>query len=98
MKTKLKSLLSPVALLRLGIAARCIVYLFLSPYNNDAHITIVEYLVKYRTFPNIADNYLAFHPPLYYWIAAPILALSGSDKVVQLFSLATSIGTLICSL
>lgn len=95
MKIKLKSLQSPFALLCLGIVTRCIVYLFLSPYNNDAHITIVEYLVKHKTFPDIADNYLAFHPPLYYWIAASILALFKSDKVVQLFSLATSIGTLI---
>ena len=86
---------SPGVLLVLGIMARCIVFVFLSPFNNDAHITIIEYFAEHRTFPNMSDNYLAFHPPLYYWIAAPILALFKSVKVVQLLSLVTSTGTLV---
>lgn len=95
MKIQAKSIQPTIVLLSIGIVTRCIVYAFLSPYNNDAHITIVEFLVKYKTFPNITENYLAFHPPLYYWMAAPILALFGSDKAVQFLSLVTSIGTLI---
>ena len=95
MKIQAKSIQLPLLLLGIGIVTRCIVYVFLSPYNNDAHITIVEFLVKHKTFPNIADNYLAFHPPLYYLLAAPILAVFGSDKAVQFLSLVTSIGTLI---
>jgi 4-amino-4-deoxy-L-arabinose transferase-like glycosyltransferase len=95
MKLQMKSFREPAVLLCLGIVTRCIVYFSLSPFNNDAHITIIDYLVKHRTFPSIAENDLAFHPPLYYWLAAPILAISQSDKVVQLLSLVISIGTLI---
>jgi hypothetical protein len=95
MKSFLRGVHTPGALLKLGIATRCIVYLFLSPHNNDAHISIVDYLVKHGTFPNIVDNYLAFHPPLYYLMAAPILAFTGSDKAVQFLSLVTSICTVI---
>lgn len=95
MKILSRSFEPPVVVLTIGVAARCLIFVFLSPYNNDAHITIVEFLVKYKAFPSIADNYLAFHPPLYYLLAAPILALSGSDKAVQSLSLVCSIGTLI---
>lgn len=95
MRSRIKSAHFPMILLSVGILVRCIVYCFLSPFNNDAHITIIEFLVKHKTFPSIAENDLAFHPPLYYWMAAPILALSKSDKAVQVLSLITSICTLI---
>jgi 4-amino-4-deoxy-L-arabinose transferase-like glycosyltransferase len=94
MKIPARAIQTPTVLLCLGIVTRCLVYVFLSPYNNDAHITIVEFLVRHKSFPNIADNYLAFHPPLYYLLAAPVLAIFGSDKAVQFLSLITSIGTL----
>ncbi len=86
---------TPAVLLTIGIVTRCLVYSCLGPNNCDPHITIVQYLVKHKTFPNIADNFLAFHPPLYYWIAAPVLAFTGSEKAVQFLSLLFSIGTLI---
>jgi hypothetical protein len=86
---------APVAVLGLGIALRCLVYFFLAPANNDAHISIIEFLVEHKAFPNIVDNYLTFHPPLYYLMAAPIFALSGSAKAVQALSLLFSVFTLI---
>ena len=86
---------APISVLIIGIVTRCLVYLFLDPDNGDRHSTILEYLVKHKTFPSIMENSLAFHPPLYYWMAAPILAVTGSNKAVQFLSLILSIGTLI---
>jgi 4-amino-4-deoxy-L-arabinose transferase-like glycosyltransferase len=85
---------TPMVLLLAGIITRCAVCLYLDPSNNDNHIGVIKYLVQNKTFPPLETNMLAFHPPLYYWMAAPLFALSGSDKVVQLLSLAFSIATL----
>src|ERR1700735_549289 len=72
---------TPMVLLIAGIIARCAVCLYLDPSNNDNHIGLIKYLVQHTTFPPLETNMLAFHPPLYYWMAAPLFALSGSDKV-----------------
>lgn len=90
-----KPVRTPIVLLIAGILTRCMVFCFLGPDNNDPHFTIVEFLVKYKTFPDVRVNPLAFHPPLYYWMAAAILDLTGSEKAVQFLSLVTSIATLV---
>ena len=83
------------ALLLLGIAVRVLTYFFLSPENNDSHAEVVRFIVDNGRLPSILETTEAQHPPLYYVLAAPLWAWSGSLKVVQLLSLACSIATLI---
>lgn len=90
----LKRVPTAIVLLIAGIITRCAVWIYLDPGNNDKHIDVIKYLVRYKTFPSLETDMLAFHPPLYYWMAAPLFALFASDKVVQLLSLAFSIATL----
>ena len=83
------------ALLLLGIAVRVLTYFFLSPQNNDSHAEMVRFIVDNGRLPSILETPEAQNPPLYYVLAAPLWAWSGSLKVVQLLSLACSIATLI---
>jgi len=79
-----------------GIAVRLLTFWFLAPSNNDYHAGVIQYIVKYRRLPPTLTPHLpqAQHPPLYYLLASPWLAWSGSLKAVQLFSLACSIAAL----
>jgi len=43
----------------------------------------------------MTETSLAYHPPLYYLMAAPILEVYGTEKAVQFLSLCLSIGSLV---
>lgn len=87
----------PRMLLQGGIAVRILTFWFLAPHNNDNHAGVIQFIVTFRRLPLTLTPHLpeAQHPPLYYLLASPLLALSGSMKVVQAFSLACSIATLL---
>jgi 4-amino-4-deoxy-L-arabinose transferase-like glycosyltransferase len=85
----------PRVLLLLGIAVRILTYAFLYPENNDKHAEVVRFIAENGKLPLAIDLMQAQHPPLYYLLVTPLWAFSGSLKVVQLFSLACSIATLI---
>ncbi len=73
-----------------GILLRILVYVFLQPENNDPHLEVVRFIVEHGQLPTSEQLTDAFHPPLYYLLAAP-LALVGPAKLVQLLSLALSL-------
>ncbi len=82
-------------LLGMGIALRLLTFAFLKPENVDGHSFVVSFIVQHGRLPHSGELGQAYHPPLYYWLAAPIYRLSGSFKAVQVFSLLLSILTLL---
>ena len=76
-------------ILALGIALRIVVFVFLSPFNPDPHFALVEYVHEHHSIPRSSTMAIAFHPPLYYLMAAPLLSLGGA-KTVQILSLVLS--------
>ncbi|MCX6804215.1 MAG: hypothetical protein NTY48_06665, partial [Candidatus Diapherotrites archaeon] len=77
-------------ILIVGVLLRAIVYFFLGPFNNDDHFSVVKFIYDNGVVPVSSLTYQAYHPPVYYFIAAQFLNFGGA-KVVQLFSLICSI-------
>jgi 4-amino-4-deoxy-L-arabinose transferase-like glycosyltransferase len=88
-------LAAPTTLLSVGIFVRLCTFLFLNPSNNDDHFNVIRLLVANGRLPLMTDTGQAYHPPLYYVMAAPLLAIFGTEKAVQSLSLILSIGTLV---
>lgn len=78
--------------LALGIAQGVAVFLFQNPLNNDSHLAVVAFVWEHLRLPRADELNQAYHPPLYYVLAAPWLGLGGL-KVLQLFSLLCSLAT-----
>jgi len=79
--------------LAFGIAFRILVYGFLFPENNDPHLEVIEFITNRHELPASNLLLMAFHPPLYYLLAA-LWDMIGSPKFIQLFSLLLSIGNI----
>src|SRR5260370_14148945 len=88
------SLKNGKVLLALGILVRILTFWFLRPTNNDDHFDVIQFLVANRRLPIITDQEQAYHPPLYYLLAAPFLKVFGTEKAVQFLSLSFSIASL----
>src|SRR5579863_7231383 len=86
---------NPKILLALGILTRIVTFFYLGPNNNDPHLGMIQFLVEHKRLPLNTELMLGFHPPLYYLLAAPLYEMTMRPKVVQLLSLALSLGTLI---
>ncbi len=86
---------NPRALLWMGILVRVVTGMALAPDNPDVHSEVLRFLVNHKALPHTLDLHEAYAPPLYYLLAAPLLALSGYVKVVQILSLVFSTGTLL---
>jgi len=80
-------------LLFLGIFLRVIVFIFQHPFNNDNYFEVVEFVFRHHILPVTGLMPQSQHPPLYFIIASLFLFF-GREKMVQLFSLLLSIGTL----
>ena len=74
-----------------GAGLRVLVWVFLSPTNNDFHLEVAQFIVEHGrlAYSDELDN--GWQPPLYYSLAAVVWWLSGSAKAVQLLSLAFSL-------
>jgi len=73
-----------------GILLRILVHIFLQPNNNDPHFEVIEFISEQGALPRSDQLLMAFHPPLYYLLAAPF-AMVGTAKFVQFFSLLLSL-------
>ena len=82
------------AILVAGVVLRILVFWFLAPFNNDPHFEYVQFVLEHRRPPFADELTLGFHPPLYFVLASPVLALTGSAKAVQGLSLLFSLGNL----
>jgi hypothetical protein len=91
----MRFLRNPKIVLALGILTRILTFFYLGPNNNDLHIGFIQFLVEHKRLPLNTELMLGFHPPLYYLLAAPLYEMTMRPKVVQLLSLAFSLGTLI---
>jgi 4-amino-4-deoxy-L-arabinose transferase-like glycosyltransferase len=80
--------------LGLGTLLRLIVFLHMGYLNNDNHLEVIEYVAEHWT-PARADQFnQAYHPPLYYFVAAGFFRLGG-PRAVHGLSLVLSITTLL---
>ncbi len=83
-----------LVILGLGVVLRLVVFFHMGYLNNDNHLEVIEYVANHWT-PARADQFnQAYHPPLYYFLAAPLLRLGGVPAVHGL-SLILSIATLL---
>jgi len=79
-----------------GIALRALAFAFIKPdFGPDKHWLVVAFIAQQGRLPHSGELGQAYHPFLYYLLAAPIYRLSGSFKAVQVLSLVLSILTLI---
>ena len=76
-----------------GIVLRLLVFVYIGYFNNDNHLSVIEYVSRVWLPPRAAQFDQAYHPPLYYFLSAPLFLL-GSLPVVQGLSLLLSILTL----
>jgi len=82
------------ALLVAGILLRAITWALMTPQNRDFHLGVITRFVDTGRLPIANETDQSYHPPLYYLITAPIFAVTHRPKVVQMFSLACAIATL----
>jgi 4-amino-4-deoxy-L-arabinose transferase-like glycosyltransferase len=90
-ETASRPLLELRYLLCAAVLLRIIVFAFIGVSNNDDHLEVVRYVAQHGQLPRIDQFNQAYHPPLYYLVAAAVLSVSGSVKVVQSISLICSI-------
>lgn len=84
------------SLLAAGLGLRFLVFVFMNPLSADTgHFDLVKYIAERHAMFPLTLNSLAFHPPLYYLLAAPFYLATGSAKGVQVFSLVLSVLTLL---
>jgi 4-amino-4-deoxy-L-arabinose transferase-like glycosyltransferase len=81
-----------LAVLAVGLLESVAVFTFQNPLNNDSHLPVVRYVLEHHRLARADEMNQAYHPPLYYLLAAPWLGLGGL-KVLQLFSLLTTLAT-----
>ena len=82
------------AVIAAGIVIRVVVFANMGYFNNDDHLSVLEYVSRYW-FPPHADQFnQAYHPPLYYFLAA-LFFRWGNLPAVQGLSLFLSIATLL---
>jgi hypothetical protein len=78
----------------LGVVLRLVVFIHMGYLNNDNHLEVIKYVAEHW-MPARADQFnQAYHPPLYYFLAALLLNL-GSIETVHGLSLVLSIATLL---
>jgi hypothetical protein len=83
-----------LGILAAGIVIRILVFAFMGYFNNDNHIAVVEYVSRHWMPPQARQFNQGYHPPLYYFLAAPLFRL-GRLAAVQGLSLLLSIATLL---
>jgi 4-amino-4-deoxy-L-arabinose transferase-like glycosyltransferase len=77
-----------------GILLRVVVFVHMGYLNNDNHLEVIEYVAHQWTPPHAGQFNQAFHPPLYYFLAASLLRW-GNVQAVHGLSLILSIGALL---
>lgn len=82
-----------IVVLALGVILRVVVFVYMGYFNNDNHLEVIKYVAD-NWLPARADQFnQAFHPPLYYYLAASLLQV-GMLPAVHALSLILSIATL----
>jgi len=76
-----------------GVLLRLLLFKPLYPLNNDDHIGVVRYLLQYHVLPAADVASQGYHPPLYYLLAAPFVALA-DVRGAELLSLGLSVANL----
>jgi len=81
------------AVIAAGIVIRVVVFVYMGYFNNDDHLSVLEYVSRYWLPPQAAQFNQAYHPPLYYFLAA-LFFRWGNLLAVQGLSLLLSIASL----
>lgn len=66
----MKNAISLEKILGIGIFIRFLIFIFLSPTNNDGHFPIIQYIINNHKTPISGALNQAFHPPLYHLLAS----------------------------
>lgn len=80
-------------LLYAGVLLRVVLFAPLYPTNNDDHFGVITYVLREHALPPSDVLSQAYHPPLYYLLAAPFAALGGV-RGAEVFSLLLSVANL----
>src|SRR6266498_3075759 len=75
-----------------GVIVRLVVFAYMGFFNNDNHLLVIVYVVRYWIPARSDQCNQAYHPPLYYFLAAPLMGVGGVTAVHGLsliFSMAT---------
>lgn len=80
-----------------GIWLRFLVFGFLDPFNIDGlgHFEHLIYVKHHWLLPPAGLGWETWQPPLYYFISALFASISENPKFIQIFSLVTSVATLL---
>jgi 4-amino-4-deoxy-L-arabinose transferase-like glycosyltransferase len=81
------------AILASGMFIRMLVFAYLGYFNNDNHLAVIDYVARNWHPPHAGQLNQGYHPPLYYFLAAPFLRL-GNLPAVQALSVLLSVATL----
>ena len=73
-----------------GVLLRLLLFKPLYPVNNDDHFAVISYLLQHHRLPTADLVSQAYHPPLYYLLAAPFAALARL-RGAELLSLGLSV-------
>jgi len=76
-----------------GVALRFLIFEPLYPVNNDDHLGVITYFLQHHVFPAADVAVQGYHPPLYYLLAAPFVAIAGV-RGAELLSLGLSVANL----
>jgi 4-amino-4-deoxy-L-arabinose transferase-like glycosyltransferase len=60
-----------------GVAIRLFIFAPLYPLNNDDHFGVITYFLQQHVLPAADVASQGYHPPLYYLLAAPFVAVAG---------------------
>lgn len=71
---------------------RIVVFIFQSPFNNDDHFGVIQYIYSHHAIPVSNQLSQSYHPALYYVLAS--LFFPYGEKIIQLISLLLSIAAL----
>jgi len=80
-------------MLGVGVIVRVVVFIYIGHFNNDNHMEVIKYVAEHWLPPRADQFNQAFHPPLYYFLAATLFHL-GDVTAVHGLSLLLSIVTL----
>ena len=81
-----------VVIFSLGILLRFIAFLFQSPFNDDDHFGVVQYIYNHHTIPISNQLSESYQPPLYYLLAS--LFFPAGARITQFISSISSIAAL----
>jgi hypothetical protein len=84
-------------LFALGAALRILLLWTFNPshgYDAQTHFDYAKYIAEHGALPPLMSSFVAYHPPMFYLLMAPVVRLGGSIAAVQVLGVAMGIARL----